>query len=230
MKVHVGDTLLPFRLLEPQRAVIPADGSVVMDSTDDRIAQYPGLHEWWRQAETVWNKHRLKSTQLGLREQLDYRKKLSDQLPLVPGRHRVVYNASGMYLAAAIVTDASIIEKSLYWCTASTLQEARYVEGILNTETLTTRLRPLQARGEHNPRHYDKYVWQLAIPAFDPQNELHVSIAALAAEAEKVAAGVSLQEGRRFETQRRMIREAVTQNETGKLLEAAVAKLLLAKK
>lgn len=230
MKVHVGDTLLPFRLLEPLRSVIPADGSVVMDSTDDRIAQYPGLHDWWRQAETVWNRNRLKSTQLSLREQLDYRRKLSDQLPLVPGRHRVIYNASGMYLAAAIVTDASIIEKSLYWCTASSLQEARYIEGVLNTETLTKRLRPLQARGEHNPRHYDKYVWQLAIPVFDPKDELHVSIASLAAEAEKLAATVSLPEGRRFESQRRMIRDAVAQSDTGKILEKAVAKLLPSKK
>ena len=226
VKVHVGDTLLPFRLLPPQKAVVPAEGCVVLDSTDDRMNQYPGLNDWWRQAETAWNKNRLKSTKLTLREQLDYRKKLSDQLPLVPGRHRIVYNASGMYLAAAIVTDASIIEKSLYWCTASNLQEARYVEGVLNTETLTKRLRPLQARGEHNPRHYDKYVWQLPIPAFDPNNDLHVRIASLAEQAEKLAAAVSLPDGRRFETLRRVIRDAVSGSETGKLLEVAVDKLL----
>ena len=135
-----------------------------------------------------------------------------------------------LYLAAAIVTDASIIEKSLYWCTASTLQEARYIEGVLNTETLTKRLRPLQARGEHNPRHYDKYVWQLAIPAFDPDNELHVSIASLAEKAEKLVATLPLPEGRRFETQRRVIRDAVSCSEIGKHLEQAVDNLLPAKK
>jgi hypothetical protein len=46
-------------------------------------------------------KHRSKSTTMSLKEQLDYRKKLSAQVPLVPGAVRVVYTKSGMYLAAA---------------------------------------------------------------------------------------------------------------------------------
>lgn len=230
MNVHVGDTLLPYRLLAPQRSVIPADGKNVFDTSDERLAQYPGLYEWWRQAESVWVKNRLKSTKLSLREQLDYRKKLSDQLPVIPGNFRVVYNASGMYLAAAIVRDAAVIEKSLYWCTADSLHEARYIEAVLNTETLTQRLRPLQARGEHNPRHYDKYVWQLPIPSFDAKNELHTRIAKLADQAEKIASSVDLPAGRRFETLRRLVREAVAASQVGQSLEEAVAELLPAKK
>lgn len=229
MNVHVGDTLLPYRLLTPHRAVIPADGGLVLDSVDDRLAQYPGLHEWWRLAEAVWLKHRLKSTKLSLCEQLDYRKKLSNQLPVIPGNYRVVYNASGMYLAAAVVRDVSVIEKSLYWCTANSLAEARYVQAVLNTDTLTKRLRPLQARGEHNPRHYDKYVWQVPIPAFDASHDLHARIAGLAEQAERIAAGVSLSAGRKFETLRRLVREAVAVSKTGKQLEEAVALLLPAK-
>jgi hypothetical protein len=226
MNVHVGDTLLPFRLMSPHRAVIPAEGSVVLDLLSDRLAHYPGLHDWWRQAESLWVQYRLKSTSLSLREQLDYRRKLSDQLPVMPDNFRVVYNASGMYLAAAIVRDPSIIEKSLYWCTANSLSEARYLEGILNTDTLTKRLRPLQARGEHNPRHYDKYIWQLSIPAYDPDNDLHSRIAALAELAEKVAAAVPLAAGRRFESLRRTVREAVAASEAGRELEEAAAVLL----
>ena len=135
-----------------------------------------------------------------------------------------------MYLAAAVVRDASVVEKSLYWCTANSLAEARYVEAILNTDTLTKRLRPLQARGEHNPRHYDKYVWQVLIPTFDADNELHARIAELAEQAEQIAAGLVLPVGRKFETLRRLVREAVSVSDAGRELEEAVASLLPAKK
>jgi len=198
----------------------------VLDASDERLAHYPGLYEWWRQAEAVWIKHRLKSTKLSLREQLDYRKKLSDQLPVIAETYRVVYNASGMNLAAAVVHDASIIEKSLYWCSSNSQSEARYIQAILNAEMLTKRLRPLQARGEHNPRHYDKYVWQVPIPVFDPSNELHVQLAALAERAEAIAAGVPLTPGRKFETLRRLVRQAIAGSDVGRQLEEAVAVLL----
>lgn len=226
MDVHVGDTLLPYRLLSPRRAVIPADGGNVLDSADERLALYPGLYDWWRQAETLWTKHRLKSTKLNLREQLDYRNKLSDQLPVVSGNYRVVYNASGMYLAAAVVHDASIIEKSLYWCSTNSRAEARYIEAILNTEILTKRLRPLQARGEHNPRHYDKYVWQVPIPEFDASNELHIRVAALSEQAETIASEVALPLGRKFESLRRSVRQAIAASDAGRQLEEVVALLL----
>lgn len=125
---HVGDTVLPYRLLDPRLAVLPTEGNRVLDGTDDRMPLYPGLQDWWRRVETVWNDNRSKSTTLSLREQLDYRKKLSAQLPLVPGALRVVYSKSGMYLAAAIVRDPSVIDHKLYWGTAASLDEARYLE------------------------------------------------------------------------------------------------------
>lgn len=50
--------------------------------------------------------------------------------------------------------------------------------------------RPLQARGEHNLRHFDKYVWQVPIPIFDPKEVLHAELVAIAERVEHVAAGV----------------------------------------
>ena len=49
----------------------------------------------------------------------------------------------------------------------------RYLTAILNSDTLTQLVRPLQARGEHNPRHFDKYIFQLPIPLYDPGNPEH---------------------------------------------------------
>jgi hypothetical protein len=62
-----------------------------------------------------------------------------------------------MYLAAAVVTDRrAVMEHDLYWAAASGPDEARFLTAILNSSALTEAVRPLQARSEHNPRHFDE--------------------------------------------------------------------------
>ena len=155
------------------------------------------MAQWWGRAEELWMGNR-RSESLDLRGQLDYRRKLTQQLPATA--QRVVYGASGMYLAAARVADSSaIVEHNLYWAATASAEEARYVVAILNSTTLTDRVRPYQARGEHNPRHFDKYVWRLPIPLFDDEDPLHRRLATLGREAEELVAGIALPPGRRFE-------------------------------
>ena len=173
---------------------------------------YPGLADWWARAEEAWNIGKSKGSDLTLLGRLDYQKTLTSQLPLVPGAYRVVYNKSGMYLAAAIVSGDAVVNNSLYWGSVSSLEEARYIEAILNSALLTVRLRPLQSRGEHNPRHYDMYVWQIPIPLFDPRDETHIRLTQLAADAERIAAALVLDTGKRFESQRRVIRDCGVRN------------------
>lgn len=221
--LHLGETMLPYRLLEPLRAVIPWDGKKLLDGPSEDLARYPGLLKWWTRAEELWTKHR-SSGRLALKDRIDYRRTLSDQFPTAP--YRVVYNGSGMYLTAGIVKDTSVIEHSLYWGVCITIEEARYLEAVLNSDALTQRIRPLQARGEHNPRHYDKYVWQVPIPIFDPEHVRHARLSHLAEQAEALAARVELPSGKRFESLRRRVREAVASSETGKEIEAEVAGLL----
>jgi SAM-dependent methyltransferase len=221
--MHLGETILPFRPLKPLRALVPWDGKRLLDSTDERLAQYTGLALWWARAEAIWNEHR-SSDRLTLRDQLDYRKKLTEQFPTPP--YRLVYNKSGMYLAAAIVTDTAIIDHKLYWGTCNTLAEARYLEAVLNSDELTKRIRPLQSRGEHNPRDYDKYVWQVPIPIFDEENKRHQRLAKLAEEAEKIAETVDVSDGRRFEALRRTVRETIASSDVGRKVEVEVRELL----
>jgi hypothetical protein len=202
-----GDSLLPFQICAPQLAVIPWDGQRLLDGEDQRLDLYPGLASWWRKAEEAWLKHR-SSDRLTLSGQLDYRGKLSQQLP--PGSHRVVYSKSGMYLAAARTDDpAAVVDNTLYWGAVATIDEARYLTAILNSTVMTDRVRPLQARGEHNPRHFDKYVWQVAIPIWDPANPTHQDLAAVAATAEDHVAALVLSTGKRFEAIRRQVRESL---------------------
>lgn len=223
--LHSGPTILPYRTLKPHHAVIPWDlrRKCLMDGDDPEFLRYPATRDWFRAAEKLWNKHRT-SANLSLRERLDYHKGLSTQFPkLTP---RVVYNASGMYLAAAVVEEPSLYEHTLYWGTPLTIEEGHYLAAVLNSDVLTKRLRPLQARGEHNPRHYDKYVWNVPIPRFDAAVALHTELAALGLKARGVAKAVKLPERARFEAMRAAIRRAVSESGAGRDIERAVAELL----
>jgi SAM-dependent methyltransferase len=221
-RAHLGETVLPYRLHAPLTAVIPWDGKRLLSGGDDRLDLYPGLAAWWREAEKLWEAHR-SSDALSLLGQLDYRHKLSDQFPVPP--HRVTYSASGMYLAAARISDpGAVVEHQLYWGTASTADEADFIVAILNSNTVTRLVAPLQARGEHNPRHFDKYIFQLPIPLFDPDDARHVHLVGLSRNAEQLVADLELPTTS-FQSQRRRIRQALDAG-VGQAIDEAVEPLL----
>jgi hypothetical protein len=220
---YLGEALLPYRTQKPSQAIVPWDGQRLLHGREPRLALYPGLEAWWREAERIWGERR-SDEKLSLIGRLDFHKGLSQQFP--SPTHRIIYNGSGMYLAAAVIEGDAVVEHQLYWGPASSLAEARYLEAVLNSEVVTQRLRPLQARGEHNPRHYDKLVWQLPIPLYDPNDERHGRLSTLAELAEQIAARVDLPAGKRFERQRGLVREAIAATDTGRQIEHDVAELL----
>jgi SAM-dependent methyltransferase len=226
--VHLGATILPYRPCEPLNALLPWDGKRLLHSGDEHLSRYPGLSRWWLKAEDTWIKNR-SNDRLTLIENFDYMRKLTNQFWRATGMCapiRAVYAASGMYIAAAVLTDPTVVvEHALYWATCRTIEEARYLCAVLNSESVTLAMRSFQARGEHNPRHYDKYIWQLAIPEYDPRNKLHKRLASLALEAEENVATLELPKTR-FEKQRGFIRETLAPTRLGKSIETAARKLL----
>ncbi len=64
--VHLGSTIVGFRSRTPLLAVIPELDGELMDGEDDRIEDFPGLAEWWRKAESIWEENRSPSTRLTL--------------------------------------------------------------------------------------------------------------------------------------------------------------------
>ncbi|MBN9801251.1 restriction endonuclease [Pseudonocardia sp. UM4_GMWB1] len=221
--IHLGDTILPFREQEPFLGVIPWDGRQLLQGSDDTIDLYPGFADWWRAAENTWNTYR-STDKLSLLDQLDYRRKLRAQFPA--GEHRVVYTKGGMYLAAARVSDPSaVIDHKLYWAATSSIDEARYLTAILNSPALLELVRPLQGRGEHNPRDFDKYVFQIPFPLYDADNNHHQRIADLAASAETVAAAVEVP-NTSFQTQRRAVRRALEDDGVAASIDGEIAALL----
>jgi hypothetical protein len=221
---HLGSTIAPFRALHPWEVVIPWDGRDLMSGESTGIDDHPGLAQWWRTAEDIWESHKGTGTRLTLNGQINYMNKLV--LQLATTSHRVVYTTSGTTVAAARVEDSrAVIDMSLYWA-AATLSEARYLTGILNSGELLGRVAPLQARGAFGRRHFAKYVFSVAIPLFDEGNANHSALVELSARAEEIAARVALETGTDFKVARTRIRDALAAEGTAEQIEDLVRRIL----
>ncbi|MFI8815009.1 MULTISPECIES: N-6 DNA methylase [unclassified Streptomyces] len=220
----LGESVLPFRLLPPRKVVLPIEGNAtLLNGEHPHLERYPDLANWWRAAEAQWMANR-SSERLTLSAQLDFRHKLSDQLPATP--LRVVYGKSGMHVSAALVDDPNaIIDHVLYWGTVATPEEGMYLCAILNTPALTEVVRPLMAYGK-DERHIDKAVWQLPIPEFNPLNPGHRRLAELgAAQAEHIAE-LTIDETANFVKLRRVIRSVLADSPQAEELDLLVRLLL----
>lgn len=217
-----GETLLPYRILPHQHAVFPCTAQGLICGSDE-IEMYPSLAQWWRRAEEIWTRHR-SNERLSLQDQLDYQSKLTKQLP-VPTL-RVVYNASGMHLCAAKVTDRrAIIAKSLYWAAAATNEEADYLCAMLNAPATTELARPYMSYGK-DERHFDKHIWQVPIPKFDSTNPTHKRLAGLSKTLHGLVEGFQVNGDLHFAATRRHIREQLEVSEAGVEMNEIVYELL----
>lgn len=221
--VLLGESVIPFRIAETFEAVIPRDREGLMDGGSDRLDAYEGLANWWRRAEGIWDKHR-SSDRLTLLGQLDYRRKLEHLFPIQP--ERIVYAGSGMHLVAARIADKrALIEHGLYWATAASTVEAQYLCAILNSAILTELVRPLMSYGK-DERHFDKHIWQVPIPLYDPSDDLHSRLSARGAELEAAIGKLAIEPGRHFAAIRRDVRAFIAESEAGKDVEELVQELL----
>ena len=206
--VLLGESVLPHRLLPARDAVLPLEGEALLDGGHAHLDRYPGLADWWRSAEQQWLAHR-SSDRMTLREQLDYRHKLTGQLP-APAL-RVVYGKAGMHVAAALVDDPrAIIDHTLYWGTVTSRAEGRYLCAILNSPALTDLVRPLMSYGK-DERHVDKHLWKLSIPRYDETDPQHRQLADLGQACAEHVKTLDLDEGGNFVTLRRTVRSALAE-------------------
>lgn len=84
----------------------------------------------------------------------------------------------------------------------------------------------MQSVGQFGRRDFDKYVFAIPFPTFDPVHDLHLEIALAASEAEQVAAAVPLPEGSSFHKARRLVRAALDESGVGGNIERLIARLL----
>ena len=227
--LYLGESITPFRPLDPVEAVIPWDEKHgLMNAVVAASQGFADLARWMRQAEGLWEEHRqgrARTQELPLVGNWDFYGKLTAQLP--PAELRVVYAASGTLPAAVVISDnAAVIEHALYWTAVSGWNEGRYLTAVLNSETARQRAEHLQARGQWGARHFDRYILTLPIPRFDAQVALHMELVAEASHAEEVGAAVELEEGLHFVRARREIRTALAVDGVSARIDSLVAQLL----
>lgn len=221
----LGESVAPFRLLAPRLAVIPWDPeeNELIDAKAAMNRGYRNLMHWLERAEELWESR--KRSPMSFVERLDYYGKLTRQFPIAP--IRVVYTASGTYLAAAAVRDdRAVVENKLYWAAAANMNEANYLCGVLNSEVLRASVAPWQSQGQWGARDFHKYVFNVSIPRFDGEDPLHARIAQHAAVAEEVASRTPPKEGEHFTRTRRRIRAALAEHGVGRELESLAGELL----
>jgi SAM-dependent methyltransferase len=222
--VLLGESLLPYRIFKPFEGVVPVTAKgELLDAESAANRGYDGLHDWMRKAEVVWNAHR--AANMSLIQQFDYYGKLSAQFPLAP--LRVAYAASGTIPCAVLVRSSkATIEHGIYWCAVREENEGFFLVAILNSEAARVKVAAYQARGQWGARHFDKVMFNLPIPRFDPKDKTHTALAKAAADAEKVAAAVELPTGVKFQSARGLVRTALTGAGVAKRIDDLVAKLL----
>lgn len=217
--VATSDCLLPFRLTEMPKAVLPLVGDKLV-AKGGEIEAYPGLAKWWSNATALWTELR-SSERLELLDRLDYMRNLSQQFPVAD--LRVVYNKSGMHVVAAKIRSRNaVIENGLYWMVPSSEAEADYVCAVLNSPALTQAVQPLMSYGK-DERDVAKHVWKLPIPEFDPGSDLHREISQIGRDLSTLAADFKVASNVYFPTTRRRFREWLqSTSEMARLVELTV--------
>ncbi|MCA0296936.1 MAG: hypothetical protein LCH96_16820 [Actinobacteria bacterium] len=218
----LGEQVAPFTITRPAKFVLPmTEKGEILHPDETKIDRWPGVAHWTRHAQTVWKTNQTGS--LDVVTQINYMNKLAQQAPFPA--IRVVYAASGMHIAAAVLTDPRVVvEHSVYWAAVSTTDEANYLAGILNSPVITELARPLMSYGK-DERHIDKNVWKLPIPKYDAQDSTHRRIAELAKQLTDLVAGeVALADY--FVTRRKQIRLLVNSSSAGSELDELVAAIV----
>ena len=224
--VYLGESIAPYRVLSNVTGVIPWNPNTraVMDKAGAYSIGKRLLAEWLTTAEALWDGH--SSGAMNWRAQCDYYRKLSSQFPIA--KHRVFFAASGTQPAAVRVTgdERGLAEHKLYWSSVKTVEEARFLCAILNSETARAAAEQWQSEGQWGKRDFDKAVFNLPIPLFNAALPLHIALARAAAKAERLAAQVALKEGEHFTRTRKRIRQALIANGIAARIETMVAELI----
>ena len=232
--VLLGESILPYCLFQSFEGAIPYDDRAGLLTTS-KIASLPekisegrsfeAITGWLRTAEQAWDENKSASTTLTFAEQLDFFGKLSAQFPIAPVR--VIYSKAGSLPAAMVLRDGdAIIDHMLYTGPRPPVRMRRTTSSPSSTARPPDRAPNATSARAIRRAHFDKVMFNLPIPVFDPAVALHRDLAIAGQEAEQVASNVELVEGEKFQRARRRVREGLTENGVGPRIEKLVDILL----
>ncbi len=186
---------------EPERRFIPMSLEAMRESVE-----YGRSADWFAKAERVWAENKRDTTKESLAEWLNYQNKIVQQ-SAEPG-YRVLYNASGSSLAAALVETGSlpvingvrpanlVVDHTTYWYHCATPAEGHYLVALLNAPCVNFAIKSHQTRGMFGARHVHRRPFEVcAIQEFDTQNADHQRLTALSQAAHATVAALDLHAG-----------------------------------
>lgn len=216
--------LLPFAIHEIAPLVLPvactSNGKLRMVSSEEALADgFVHAYDWFEKAEEVWMANR-KSESHTLREWLNYDNKITNQPFQSP--FFVLYNQSGTNLSAAVLSQSVtasrcslpirgfVVDSKCYWLATNVEEEAHYLVGILNAESINSAIKPYQTQGLQGERDIHRRPFEVcAIPLYNANDPDHVRIAELAKSANRRLAPIVKRMGGRVAQMRAEARSLV---------------------
>ena len=179
LNVINANELLPYCTTIPSQFIIPIDENFTQFDKDIMNCQY------WRDAEGMYQKHMGKgsSNPKSLLDCINHQCKLEKQFDR-KNKHLVAYNKSGEWLCASIIKPKDVTGDTTYTVFVKTKNEALFLTALLNAESL----QEAYQNTRKSDRDFHKYFWkEIPLPRYNGKNKLHVQLAKLATQAEKVA-------------------------------------------
>ena len=181
--------LLPFGTVSNAHVIAPftADGDDLVRDTLPQDDNAERFRLYWDGADRQWHEHSSGRPPLTLLDQVDYQGKLGSQLTR-KSDSRVIYNTSGSILSAAVVDGNPILSHTLYWADGNSHDANHYLAAIFNAGCLSEFYRDACRASD---RHFMLLpVQNLPIPAYDPNNEHHVNLAAQSRRAHELVSAL----------------------------------------
>lgn len=175
-QVAKSTELVPFLLLQTYPVFLPLrdetflEGPIILAHTDKGLDHFHNLDQLFREHQ----KEGASVTKLW--EQINYQNKLSTERQ--QANYKLVTNMVGSSVKAALVEGRrTIIDYSLYFLPITDLEEAYYLLGVLNAPCVEEDVKIRSAEGVGGGvRNIMKRPWEIAIPKFDPSNQLHTEV------------------------------------------------------
>ena len=182
MGLSLSKQLLPFAMLRPSQALIPADGS------GDLLEDPGAACSFWTELDEIYREFRGRgrSTPKTLLDQLDFNGKLTSQLPLRSHlrARTVVYPKSGDIMRASRSHGGTVLDFTLYRWVAESEEEAAFLVTLLNSACLRVAFKQSRRSG----RDFHLHPWlKVPLMRFDGADRDHRELASLAQRAEAVA-------------------------------------------
>lgn len=181
--VLISKHLVPFDIGRPAKALLPivrkSDGSWGLISATTLAATPAAEAAFAEVLAALGDGNRALSLDEYF-DKLDARRKLTQQR-LPSDGYLFVHGAGGAFPCAAYapVSDYDgtrlIIDQTLYWAVVEDEDEAVYLTGMLNSDTLNDRVKEFQARGAFGRRHVHELPTKVT-PSFDATDALHVAV------------------------------------------------------